>query len=80
MGVPLNHPFLDGIFPKPSSYWVSPLYGPPHIIISHYLTMIIHHQPSLNPHTLETSHIYNKNISINYTHIFPESVAKGSRL
>ena len=31
-----HHPFLDGIFPKPSSYWVSPLVWTPHIIISPY--------------------------------------------
>ena len=29
MGVLLNHPFLDRIFPyKPSSYWGTLIYGP----------------------------------------------------
>jgi hypothetical protein len=34
MGVPLNHPFIDGFFHyKSSSYWGSPIYGSPHIRI-----------------------------------------------
>ena len=34
MGVLLNHPFIDGIFHyKPSSYWGTPIYGNPHIVI-----------------------------------------------
>ena len=34
MGVPLNHPFLDGMFPyKPSSYGGTPIYGTPHFIV-----------------------------------------------
>ena len=38
MGVPLDHPFLDGIFPyKPSSYGYPHDYGNSHIIISYYI-------------------------------------------
>jgi hypothetical protein len=34
MGVPPNHPFMDGIFHGPSSYWgVSPDYGNPPISV-----------------------------------------------
>ena len=31
MGVPPNHPFIDGFSMKPSSYWVSIIYGNHHL-------------------------------------------------
>ena len=34
IGVPPNHPFLDGIFPnKNHPYWGSPIYGTPHFML-----------------------------------------------
>ena len=33
LGVPLDHPFIDGIFnDKPSSYWGTTIYGNPQIV------------------------------------------------
>ena len=38
IGLPPNHPFLDGIFPyKPSSYWGTPINGNPHMIKLTYI-------------------------------------------
>ena len=45
-GVLLNHPFLDGIFHhKPSSYWVTAIYGNPQIVKIHSPTAFEKSQP-----------------------------------
>ena len=34
MGVPLYHPFLDGIFPINQPFWGTPILGNPHVPMS----------------------------------------------